>query len=118
RYYSNPNKSEKEIWVVFDAAATMQGVSLNSQLYMGPDILRSLVGTLFKLRQRNFGFCGDIKVMFLRIKIRTACPTVLVTRQGPRERTRPSRDDVHAVRSFLFTFFNSASEEQKCRGIH
>jgi len=65
----NANKPGK-IRLVFDAAAKSMGRSLNDELLAGPDLLKPLIGVLFKFRQREIGFGGDIQEMFHRILIR------------------------------------------------
>lgn len=64
----NPNKPNK-FRFVFDAAAKSCGQSLNDQLLTGPDLFNSIIGILFKLPQYKIAFVGDIKEMFLRVKI-------------------------------------------------
>lgn len=66
---TSASKPEK-IRIVFDASAKSDGTSLNDNLLVGPDLVRSLIGVLFRFRDRNIAFTGDIKEMFLRIKIR------------------------------------------------
>lgn len=65
----NKNKPAKTR-IVWDAAARSHGVSLNSTLLKGPDLLSSLPGILFKFRQRQVAFSADIEQMFHRIYIR------------------------------------------------
>ncbi|XP_062538908.1 uncharacterized protein LOC134207201 [Armigeres subalbatus] len=65
----NPKKPEK-IRLVWDAAATVQGVSLNSQLLTGPDMLVPLIKVLLGFRERRIAFGGDLKEMFHQLKIR------------------------------------------------
>lgn len=64
----NPNKPNK-IRPVWDAAASSNGVSLNSLLIKGPDQMSSLVGVLVRFRQKKVAITGDIAEMFHRVKI-------------------------------------------------
>jgi hypothetical protein len=65
----NPHKPGK-IRIVYDAAAQVDGISLNSQLLAGPDLLKSIVGVLWRARQGKIAVSGDIKDMFHRILIK------------------------------------------------
>ena len=65
----NINKPDK-IRLVFDAGAKSSGVSLNDQLETGPDLLQSLFGILLRFRQYPIACKGDIRDMFLRVKVR------------------------------------------------
>ena len=64
----NPNKPGK-LRIVFDAAAAIQGVSLNSMLLKGPEQLNSLLSILFKFREGSIAVAADIREMFSQIKI-------------------------------------------------
>ena len=57
-------KKPGKLGVVFDAAATFQGVSLNTELVKGPDLLTSLVGVLLRFRQYSVAVSADIVKMF------------------------------------------------------
>ncbi|XP_055623638.1 uncharacterized protein LOC129767049 [Toxorhynchites rutilus septentrionalis] len=56
--------------LVWDAAAAVEGVSLNSKLLKGPDFLTSLPSVVCKFRQYSIGFGGDIREMFHQLMIR------------------------------------------------
>ncbi|XP_062714172.1 uncharacterized protein LOC134290955 [Aedes albopictus] len=66
---SNPKKPEK-VRIVWDAAASVKGVSLNSVLLKGPDLLQSLPTVLCRFRQREVAINADIREMFHQVYIR------------------------------------------------
>ncbi|XP_053686266.1 uncharacterized protein LOC128735804 [Sabethes cyaneus] len=66
---TNPNKPGK-VRIVWDAAASAHGTSLNSALITGPDLLGSLFAILLNFRRRSVGLTGDIREMFHQIMIR------------------------------------------------
>lgn len=59
---SNANKGNKRR-LVFDATATVDGVSFNSTL------IKHLLSILFKFRQGRIRICANIREMFHRIEI-------------------------------------------------
>ncbi|XP_073946598.1 uncharacterized protein [Choristoneura fumiferana] len=69
-HFGVDNPRKKKLRLVFDAAATANGKSLNDYLLQGPDLLQSLYGIMLRFRENRIGVTGDIRDMFLRIKIR------------------------------------------------
>ncbi|XP_055585016.1 uncharacterized protein LOC129737877 [Uranotaenia lowii] len=65
----NPKKPGK-VRIFCDAAAKVDGISLNSMLLKGPDLLVSLPKVLFGFRERRIAVCADIREMFHRVLIR------------------------------------------------
>ncbi|XP_055614291.1 uncharacterized protein LOC129760657 [Uranotaenia lowii] len=59
-----------KIRLIWDAAARVEGVSLNSVLMKGPDLISSLLSILFQYRERKVAISADIKEMFHQILIR------------------------------------------------
>ena len=55
--------------MVFDAAARFNGVSLNDQLYQGPDLANSLIGVLIRFREEEIAFTADLEAMFHQVKV-------------------------------------------------
>ncbi|XP_055918553.1 uncharacterized protein LOC129950651 [Eupeodes corollae] len=65
----SPHKPDK-IRIVFDAAATVNNLSLNLALLKGPEQAKPLVNILFKFREGIIGVAADIREMFSQIQIR------------------------------------------------
>ncbi|XP_055605117.1 uncharacterized protein LOC129753328 [Uranotaenia lowii] len=64
----NPKKPGK-VRMIWDASATVDGISLNTMLLKGPDELAPLPWVLFRFRQYEFAVTGDIAEMFHQIRI-------------------------------------------------
>lgn len=64
----NPHKPGK-VRVVFDAASTFEGTSLNDQLLHGPDLINNLVGILMRFRQDQVALIADIEAMFHQVRM-------------------------------------------------
>ncbi|XP_065361998.1 uncharacterized protein LOC135955572 [Calliphora vicina] len=82
----NPNKPGK-IRLVFDAAATVEGVSLNSKLLKGPQQYKPLPSVLFNFRVGAVAVCGDIKEMFHQVIVapEDRCSQRFLWREDTRE---------------------------------
>ena len=93
---TNPNKPGK-VLVVFDAAASHKGTSLNDQLVSGPDLLNSLVGVIMRFRLHAVAMIADIETMFFQVRvIERDQPSLRFLWRGP-ERDCPP--DVSLLRS-------------------
>ena len=57
--------------VVFDAAAEVGGVSLNTELLKGPDFLQNLCAVLLRFREERYAIVADIYQMFHQILVRS-----------------------------------------------
>ncbi|XP_064638305.1 uncharacterized protein LOC135494321 [Lineus longissimus] len=55
--------------VLFDAASSFGGTSLNQELLQGPDINNSLVGVLARFRENPIAIVADIEAMFMQFKV-------------------------------------------------
>jgi len=66
---THPKK--QKIRLVFDSAATYNGVSLNNELLQGPDINTRLTTVLLRFREKSIAFTADIESMFYAFHLET-----------------------------------------------
>ena len=64
----NPHKPDK-VRRVCNAASKFRGTSLNDKLVPGPDLLRSLLGIIFRFRENKIAMTADIESMFLQVAV-------------------------------------------------
>ncbi|XP_042887381.1 uncharacterized protein LOC122263122, partial [Penaeus japonicus] len=62
----NPNRPEKTR-VVFDCAATFNGVALNQKVMQGPALMNDLFGILLRFREGLIAIAADIEAMFHQV---------------------------------------------------
>ena len=63
----HPRKADK---FVFDCTATFNGISLNSLLIPGPNLVNNLVvGVLLRFRSENIAIADDIEKMFYKDRV-------------------------------------------------
>ena len=67
-YPQNP----KKVRVPSDAAATFKEKSLNCELYIGTDLLISLIGVLIRLQNLRTALVADVEDMFHQVKVQKA----------------------------------------------
>lgn len=62
-------RKPNQVRVVFDSSAVFEGVSLNSVLLQGPDLVNSLQGVLIRFRKDIVAFMADIEQMFYSFSV-------------------------------------------------
>ena len=111
----NVNKPGK-IRLVFDAAASSEGTSLNDVLLPGPDLLKPLTEVLFKFRQKEVGFGGDIQKMFHRVLIPDEDTTL--QRFLWRDREIDQKPDIYEMKAMTFGSTSSPCSAQYVNNIN
>ena len=54
-------KTPNKLYVVFDYSATFNGISLNSNLLQGPDLINNLVGILCRFRRDHIAIAVTLR---------------------------------------------------------
>ena len=63
------DKETTKVRVVFDAAATVNGKSLNSEMHAGPKLQKDLTQVLLRFCKEPVALVADIAEMFLQVKL-------------------------------------------------
>ena len=64
-----PQKTTTKVRIVFDAAASCNGISLNDAIYHGPKLQRDLCDVLTRFRRRPVAVGCDVAEMYLQVAI-------------------------------------------------
>ena len=64
----NPHK-DKKIRIVCDTAADYRFVALKNKIFPGPDLLRTLIGMIFRFQEHQIALSDDIEAMFLHVDV-------------------------------------------------
>ena len=108
---TNPNKPGK-VRVVFDAAASFKGTSLNDQLVTGPDLLNSLVGVIMRFPLHAVAMIVDIEAMFFQVRvIEKDQPSLRFLWRGP---NRDHPHDVYQMQAMIFGAKSSPTSANYC----
>ena len=108
---TNPNKLGK-VRVVFDAAASYKGTSLNDQLVTGPDLLNSLVGVIMRFRLHAVAMIADIEAMFFQVRvIEKDQPSLRFLWRGP---NRDHPPDVYQMQAMIVSAKSSPTSANYC----
>jgi hypothetical protein len=65
-------KAEKEttkIRQVFDGAAKFRGICMNDYIHTGPSVMNELVAVVHRFRQFDHAMTGDVREMFLQVRV-------------------------------------------------
>ena len=73
---TSPNKPGK-VRIVYDCAATHEGIALNQRIHQGPDLTNQLYGILLRFREGKVAVTADIEAMFHQVFVKPADRDVL-----------------------------------------
>ena len=96
----NPRKPDK-LRVVFDAAAELDGISLNNQLMSGPDLTNSLFLVLQRFRMRQIALVADIQQMFHQVRLPETDSNALRFLWKP-DLSKPGPPEVYKMQVHIF----------------
>ena len=65
-----PQKTTTKVRIVFDAAASYHGISLNDAIHAGPKLQRDLCDVLTRFRRKPIAVACDVAEMYLQVSIR------------------------------------------------
>ena len=65
----NNEKTTTKVRVVFNAAAKLNGKSLNDAIHPGPKLQREPVDVLTRFRRAPVAFSADVSQMFLQVEL-------------------------------------------------
>ena len=98
---TNPNKPGK-VRLVFEAAASYKGTSLNDQLVTAPDLLSSLVGVIMRFRLHVVAMIADIETMFFQVLvIEKHQPSLRFLWRGPNRDHAPPPPHVYQMQAII-----------------
>ena len=63
------DKQTSKIRIVFDAAATFNGISLNDTIHSGPKLQNDIIDLLIRFRMRAIAITMDLQEMYLQIQL-------------------------------------------------
>ena len=66
------DKATTKVRVVYDAAATWDGTSLNEQMFSGPALQNDIINVLLKFSMEPVALVGDVSEMFLQVGLEKA----------------------------------------------
>lgn len=61
------DRSMTKVRIVFDAASSYQGKSLNDSMHIGPKLQKEVLDVLLRFRRDKSALSGDISEMFLQV---------------------------------------------------
>lgn len=108
------SSSTTKVRGVFDASAkTSNGVSLNSQLCVGPTIQPDLFDLLMRWRRFKYAFSGDIEKMYRQVRVNPKHANYQCILWQP-----PEEKDIQRYKLLTVTFGTASAAFQAIRALH